>query len=72
MDSNEFKKHFKELNKGISEVNKEVKQHQKEVKQKSNNSTLTLLTLMSEDMQRHNASEKSIQLALRCKRYKLP
>ena len=57
--------HVKQVNKDISEMNKEIKQQQKEKKQSLNNSTLTLLKLMSEDMRRHNASEQSIQLALK-------
>ncbi len=46
-------------------MNKEIKQQQKEDKQKLNDSTLTLLNLMSEDMRSHNASEQSIQLAVK-------
>ncbi|HEY6285814.1 MAG TPA: AAA family ATPase [Ktedonobacteraceae bacterium] len=65
MDYNEINKHFKQVNKDISGMNKEIKQHQKENKQKLNDSTLIMLKLMSEDMRNHNASEQSIQLALK-------
>src|SRR5215467_4061 len=46
-------------------MNKDIKQQQKENKQKFKDSTLSMLKLMSEDMQSHNASEQSIQLALK-------
>ena len=65
MDFKAINDHVKQVNKDISEMNKEIKQQQKEKKQNLNNSTLTLLKLMSEDMRRHNASEQSIQLALK-------
>ena len=65
MDFKEINEHVKQVNKDISEMNKEIKQQQKENKQKLNDSTLTLLKLMSEDMRSHNASEQSIQLALK-------
>ena len=58
MDYKEINDHLKQMNKDISGMNKENKQH-------LNDSTLTLLKLMSEDMRRHNASEQSIQLALK-------
>jgi archaellum biogenesis ATPase FlaH len=64
MDFKEINDHFKQLNKDISGLNKELKQQQKEKKQQFNDSTLTLLKLMSEDMRRHNASDQSIKLAL--------
>jgi len=57
MDYNEINEHLKQMNKDISGMNKEIKQHQKENKQKFNDSTLTLLNLMSEDMRTFNASE---------------
>ena len=57
--------HVKQVNKDISEMNKEIKQQQKEKKQSLNDSTLKLLKLMSEDMRGHNASEQSIQLAVK-------
>ena len=65
MEYKEINDHFKQLNKDISGMNKEIKQQQKENKQKFNDNTLTLLKLMSEDMRNHNASEQSIQLALK-------
>jgi AAA domain-containing protein len=65
MDYNETNEHLKQVNKDISEANKEIKQHQKESKQKLNDSTLTMLKMMSEDMRINNASEQSIQLALK-------
>jgi RecA-family ATPase len=65
MNYNEINKHFKQINKDISGMNKEIKQQQKENKQHLNDSTLTLLKLMSDDMRSHNASEQSIQLALK-------
>ncbi len=65
MNSNDYNKYFKDINKDISEANKEIKQQQKENKQKLNDSTLTILKLMSEDMRIHKASEQSIQLALK-------
>ncbi|HXZ04620.1 MAG TPA: AAA family ATPase, partial [Ktedonobacteraceae bacterium] len=64
----EFKKindHFKQLNKDITELNKGLKQKQKVNKQKFNDSTLTMLQLMANDMQSYNASEESIKLALK-------
>jgi len=64
MNYKEINDHFKQLNKDISGLNKGLKQQQKENKQQLNDSTLTLLKLMSEDMQRHNASEQSIKSAL--------
>jgi len=64
MDHKEINDHFKQLNKDISELNKGLKQQQKVKKQQFNDSTLTLLKLISEDMRTHNASEQSIQLAL--------
>ena len=64
MDYKEINDLFKQLNKDISELNKGLKQRQKEKKQQFNDSTLTLLKLMSEDMRRHNASDQSIKLAL--------
>ena len=65
MDYREINKHFKQVNQDISGMNKEIKQKQKEDKQKLNDSTLALLNLMSEDMRSHNASEQSIQLAVK-------
>lgn len=65
MNYKEFNDHIKQMNKDISGMNKEIKQQQKRKKQKFNDSTLTLLKLMSEDMRSHNASEQSIQLALK-------
>jgi hypothetical protein len=65
MDFKEINQHFKQLNKDISGMNKEIKQEQKENKQKFKASNLSMLKLMSEDMQSHNASEQSIQLALK-------
>ena len=65
MNYKEINDHFKQLNKDISGLNKGLKQQQKENKQKFNESNLTMLKLMSEDMQRHNASEESIKLALK-------
>jgi RecA-family ATPase len=65
MDFKEINQHFKQLNKDISGLNKGIKQQQKEDKQKLNDSTLTLLKLISEDMRSHNASDQSIQLALK-------
>ena len=65
MDHKEINDHFKQLNKDISELNKGLKQQQKVKKQQFNDSTLTLLKLISEDMRTHNASEQSIQLALK-------
>jgi hypothetical protein len=62
MDFKEINDHFKQLNKDISGLNKESKKQQKE---KFNDSTLSLLKLMSEDMRSHNASDQSIQLALK-------
>ena len=61
MDYREINKHFKQVNKDISGMNKEIKQQKKEDKQKFNDSTLTLLKLMSEEMRSLNASEQSIQ-----------
>ncbi len=65
MDYNEINDHLKQVNKDITGMNKEIKQHQKDNKQKFNDSTLTLLNLMSEDMRNHNASEQSLQLAIK-------
>jgi archaellum biogenesis ATPase FlaH len=65
MDNKEINDHFKQLNKDISGLNKAMKQQQKEKKQKLNESTLTLLKLMSDDMRSHNASDQSIKLALK-------
>ena len=65
MDYNEINKHLNQVNKDISGMNKEIKQQQKENKQKFNDSTLTLLNLMSEEMRLYNASEQSIQLAVK-------
>ncbi|HWZ20569.1 MAG TPA: AAA family ATPase, partial [Ktedonobacteraceae bacterium] len=65
MDFKEINNHFKQVNQDISGLNKALKQQQKEDKQKFNDSTLTLLKLMSEEMQSHNASEQSIQLAIK-------
>jgi hypothetical protein len=65
MNYKEINDHLKQVNKDISEANKEIKQHQKESKQKLNDSTLTMLKMMSEDMRINNASEQSIQLALK-------
>ncbi len=66
MDYNEINKHVNQMNKDISGMNKEIiKQQKKENKQKSNDSTLTILNLMSEDMRNHHASEQSIQLMLK-------
>src|SRR6266705_1599636 len=65
MDYNEINKHLNQVNKDIRETNKENKQQQEENKQKYNTSTHTLLNLMSEDMRNHNASEQSIQLAVK-------
>ncbi len=64
MNFKEINKSFSQLNKGLNQIDKEIKQHNKESKQRLNNSTLEMLRLMSEDMQSHNASVKSIQLAL--------
>ena len=65
MHYNEINKHLNQVNKDISGMNKEIKQQQKENKQKFNDSTLTLLNLMSEEMRLYNASEQSIQLAVK-------
>ena len=65
MNYKEINDHLKQVNKDISEANKEIKQHQKESKQKLNDSTLTMLKMMSEDMRINNASEQSIQIALK-------
>jgi hypothetical protein len=65
MNSNDINKTFSRINKGLNEIDKEIKQNKKENQQQTNNSTLRMLALMSEDMQRHNANEKSIQLALK-------
>jgi archaellum biogenesis ATPase FlaH len=65
MDYKEINEHLKQVNKEISEANKEIKHHQKENKKKLNDSTLTMLKMMSEDMRINNASEQSIQLALK-------
>jgi hypothetical protein len=65
VNSNDINKTFSRINKGLNEIDKEIKQHKKENQQQTNNSTLRMLALMSEDMQRHNANEKSIQLALK-------
>jgi hypothetical protein len=65
MDYREINKHFKQVNKDISGMNKEIKKQQEENKQHLNDSTLRLLQLMSDDMQSHNASEQSIQLAVK-------
>jgi archaellum biogenesis ATPase FlaH len=62
MEFKEINDHFKQLNKDISGLNKEIKKQQK---QNLNDSTLTLLKLMSDDMQVHNASDQSIKLALK-------
>jgi transcriptional regulator with AAA-type ATPase domain len=61
----EINKNFKQMNQDISEMNKALKQQQKEQKESLNVSTFKLLKVMSEDMQSHNASEQSIQLALK-------
>ncbi len=65
MDYNEINEHLKQVNKDISGMNKEIKQQKKENQQKFNASTLILLNLMSEDMRTFNASEQSIQLAVK-------
>ncbi len=65
MDYNEINEHLKKMNKDITGMNKEIKQQKKENQQKFNDSTLTLLNLMSEDMRTFNASEQSIQLAVK-------
>jgi hypothetical protein len=65
MSFNEINKSISGINKDLNEIDKEIKQYKKENQQQTNNSTLKMLALMSEDMQRHNANEKSIQLALK-------
>jgi archaellum biogenesis ATPase FlaH/DNA-binding transcriptional ArsR family regulator len=65
MDFNDINKSFSRINKGLNEIDKGIKQHKKENKQQMNNDILRMLKLMSEDMQRYNANEKSIQLALK-------
>ncbi len=65
MDFKDINKSFSRINKGLNEVNKGIKQQKKESRQNLNNATLEILKLLSEDMQRHNASEKSIQLTLK-------
>ena len=65
MNFKDINKSFSQINKSLNEVDKGIKQHKKESKQSLNNTTLEILKLMSEDMQRQNASEKSIQLTLK-------
>jgi hypothetical protein len=65
MNFKDINKGFTQINKSMNELDKSIKQHKKERKQQLNNTTLAMLKVMSEDMQRHKASEKSIQLALK-------
>ena len=65
MDFKDINKGFRQFNKDMNELNKATKQLNKEKNQQLNDSTLLLLKLMAEDMQRSNASEKSIQLVLK-------
>ena len=69
MDLKDINKGFGQFNKDMNELKKETKKLNKESKQSLSNSTLEILKVMSEDMQRHNASEKSIQLTLKGRAY---
>ncbi len=61
----EINQQFRQVNKDITELNKAPKQQQKEKRQRFNNSTLSMLQVMADEMQRHHASNQSIKLALK-------
>jgi predicted RNase H-like nuclease (RuvC/YqgF family) len=64
MNYKDINKSFSQLNKGFNEIDKELKQLKKENQQQTDNSTLEVLSTMSESMRKRGANEKSIQLAL--------
>jgi len=64
MNSKDINKTFSQLNKDLNQIDKATKQLNKENNQQTNNSTLAVLSAMSETMRKRGANEKSIQLAL--------
>ena len=64
MNSRDINKTFSQFNKNMNQIDKELKQLKKENQQKTDNSTLEVLSAMSETMQKRGANEKSIQLAI--------
>ncbi len=64
MNYKDINKGFSQLNKGLNDIDKEIKQLKKENQQQTDNSTLEVLSAMSESMRKRGANEKSIQLAL--------
>jgi len=64
MNSRDINKGFSQFNKNMNQIDKELKQLNKENQQQTNNSTLEVLSAMSESMRKRGANEKSIQLAL--------
>ena len=64
MNYKDINKSFSQINKGLNEIDKELKQLKKENQQQTDNSTLEVLSTMSESMRKRGANEKSIQLAL--------
>jgi archaellum biogenesis ATPase FlaH len=64
MNSRDINKTFSQINKNMNQIDKGIKQLNKENQQKTDNSTLEVLSAMSETMRKCGANEKSIQLAL--------